>query len=247
MFFLISPPYNQKLKRKSHAILKKKILKGNLMEIKPHMKEYRGREERKWEQASECRDFSSSLGPGAKHLRPSDRQAVVCSIMFYQPLRPCQSMVGMFQNIFNTQGEPFGSRKGIEQEIGEVGLGVGVGGGGALSGCVDHRRPLCFTSAASFRNRRVAVFFHVSLCVIWSVLQMPVACFWPEAQTKNPTEKIPKRSHREDEALSQCSGCAPSSGESARFHVVMGGRGVWNHNFTFEILESCSSSPWHGL
>lgn len=81
-------------------------------------------------------------------------------------------MVGMLQNIFNTQGEHFGSRKWIEQETGEVGLGVE-----GLSGRVDHRGPLCFTSAASFRNRHVSLLFHVSLCVIWGVLQLPVACF----------------------------------------------------------------------
>ena len=59
--------------------------------------------------------------PQAKHLRPSDRWTVGLlhtTVMFYQPLRPCQSMGGMFQNIFNTQREHFGLRKWIVRKIG---------------------------------------------------------------------------------------------------------------------------------
>ena len=33
--------------------------------------------------------------------------------VFYQPRRPCQSMAAVFQNIFNTQREQFGSGKWI--------------------------------------------------------------------------------------------------------------------------------------
>lgn len=56
--------------------------------------------------------------------------------MFYQPLRPCQSMVSMFQNIFNTQREQFGFRKWLVPEIDR-----------GLSGCVIQKKVLCFTPA----------------------------------------------------------------------------------------------------
>lgn len=60
----------------------------------------------------------------------TDRCLLHTTVMFYQPLRPCQSMASMFQNIFNTQREHFSSRKWIVRKIGR-----------GLSGCVSHQRP----------------------------------------------------------------------------------------------------------
>lgn len=64
------------------------------------------------------------------------------AVMFYQPLRPCQSMAGMFPNIFNTQREHFGSRKWIAHKIGR-----------RLSGCVNHQRPFVLPLSRASRTK----------------------------------------------------------------------------------------------
>lgn len=64
------------------------------------------------------------------------------TVMFYQPLRPCQSMAGMFQNIFNTQREHFGLRKWIVRKIGR-----------GLSGCVNHQRPFVLPLSVASRTK----------------------------------------------------------------------------------------------
>lgn len=74
------------------------------------------------------------------------------TVMFYQPLRPCQSMAGMFQNIFNKQREHFGLRKWIVRKIGR-----------GLSGCVNHQRP--FVLPLSQASRTKMSFSFICLCM----------------------------------------------------------------------------------
>lgn len=63
------------------------------------------------------------------------------------------------------------------------------------------------------------LFCFMCLCVWYGVFY---SCLWPVFDHKLKQKKT-KRSHREDEALRQCSVCARSSVESNRFYVVIGG------------------------
>ncbi len=77
------------------------------------------------------------------------------TVMFYQPLRPCQSMAGMFQNIFNTQREHFGLRKWIVRKIGR-----------GLSGCVNHQRPFVSPLSQASRTKTFPFVSFVFVCDI---------------------------------------------------------------------------------
>lgn len=94
--------------------------------------------------------YYTGAAPKAKHLR-FGRQTGCClrraAVMFYQPLRPCQSMAGMFPNIFNTQREHFW--------LGGNGLRAKIGR--RLSGRVNHQRPFGFflPLVASFKSKDV--------------------------------------------------------------------------------------------
>lgn len=166
--------------------------------------------------------------------------------MFYQPVRPCQSMVGMLQNIFNTQGEHFGSRKWIEQETGER---WAWGWGDSLDVWITEGLFVLPPPPASGTD--TFLFCFMCLCVWYGVFY---SCLWPGFDRKL------KQKNQKDltERTRLCDNAWFVHGPLVRALVFMlwlgeqtwvGSRilSVWNHNFTFEILESCSSSPWHGL
>lgn len=84
-----------------------------------------------------------------------DRCLLHTTEMFYQPLRSCQSMAGMFQNIFNTQREHFGLRKWIVPKIGR-----------GLAGRVNHQRPFVLPLSQALRTKTFSIVSCVFVCNI---------------------------------------------------------------------------------
>lgn len=113
--------------------------------------------------------YYTGAAPKAKHLR-FGRQTGCClrraAVMFYQPLRPCQSMAGVFPNIFNTQREHFW--------LGGNGLRAKIGR--RLSGRVNHQRPfVCvfFTPCRELQEQRRRLLSH----------QRKLFYIWPRQET----------------------------------------------------------------
>lgn len=113
----------------------------------------------------------------------TDRCLLHTTVMFYQPQRPCQSMAGMFQNIFNTQREHFCLRKWIVHMIGR-----------GLSGCVSHQRPFVLPLLQASRTKTFSFVSFVFVCSI--------NCFTFGCRRKyNGTKKLKQNcnlSHTED-------------------------------------------------
>lgn len=135
----------------------------------------------------------------------TDRCLLHTTVMFYQPLRPCQSMAGMFQNIFNTQREHFGLRKWIVHKIGR-----------RLSGCVNHQRPFVLPPLQASGTQTLPFVSFVFICII--------NCFTFGSRRKKSSKTVAS-SHTGDYCPTGKSGihnaqlCSACFCESANLHI----------------------------